>query len=126
MGLSKEVGVGIAGLVIVVALSMLGGCAGQTASVDNAGITTIDFSYDENGKPKLHAVTGKDYDSLEAEIDVTAGKGYIKAEKASGLEGQKAAAMVEARFAEFYENATPAVQSVLTELLKTVLPLLGK
>lgn len=105
---------------LVASVLVLGGCAGSTNSVDNAGVTTIDFGYDAEGNPELHAVTGKEYDNIEAAIDVTEGKGYIKASKVRGFEGQLAAAEVEKRFAEFYEKASPELKSVLDNLLGVV------
>lgn len=104
----------------VLVAALLGACAGQTTSVDKAGVTEIHFGYDDAGNPKLDAFTGKEYDSVKANIDVKNGVGTIEAAKVAAFQGQIAAAQVEAAFAQFYTDATPAVKSVLEQALSAV------
>ena len=111
-------------IIMAVALGVgllgLGACAGATKSVDNAGTTTVDLQVDQDGNLDLHAVTGKEYDSIEATVDLAAKTGSFSATNARGLQAQLAAAEVEKRFAEFYENATPELAAILDKLMESM------
>lgn len=102
----------------------LGGCA-QTKSIDQAGVTEFSFGYDANGQPSVNYVSAKDFESLEAELDMTAGVGRIRASNVTGAEQTAIAGEVEKRFAEFYENATPEIQTALAELYELIKKLAG-
>jgi len=107
----------VATIVTIAALAT--GCAGTTNSVDNAGVTQVDVAKTKD-EVTLHAVSGKEYDTFIATVDLEAGTGTVTASKAKAFEGQKAAADVEKAFADYYAKATPEARDLLLGLADAV------